>query len=86
MQANDEIEQFVKVKTTEKFLFSLFDRLKVLDQRLDENPQHKDRVEREFEIGDLNRVKPEIFGANFSLDRKLIIRNCSNLDLQTGST
>jgi hypothetical protein len=68
-----------KVDSQEEFLWKMFAKLKILKPELD-GPNMAG-----FGITDLDNTKPWLFEKGFELDKKIIIRSCSNLDLQSGS-
>ena len=74
-----DTDDLKEVAGCEEFLWKMFDKLKIL------KPEYGAKNMDSFAIMDLDGPRPWMFEKAFSLDKKIIIRSCSNLDLQTGS-
>ena len=73
------IDDIINVSSHEELVLNLLDKLDIIRPDYDKNLLYSN-----FIIADLDCTKPPFFSPKFTLDKKVIIRSCSNMEMQTG--
>lgn len=78
--SSEDLKYWDGLENTEQFMLKLFTKLNIVNKEFKGSEE-----ESLFQIQDLDDVKPFVLDPHFSLDKKIVIRSTSNLNLRTGS-